>query len=129
MPKKEKCFSCHSNGPRAIRPDFAALQLNSWDRLRLFLWNLRIKFYGPVSSPKQQHQPDFRLQVDIANDTLDVKACTRCHNKNALFGRGELTRQNFPMIDFMLKEGLMPPPGSRLSLHEQKDVLKFIGRL
>ncbi len=126
--KRAACFTCHSNGPRAIRPDFAAKDISGWDKLRLFLWNMRIKSYGPVSSEKQKDDPSFRWQVNIANDVLDVKVCVRCHNDKHMFGRGQLTRQNFPVIDFMLREGLMPPKGFALNARDKKEVLRFIGR-
>jgi hypothetical protein len=126
--KRAVCFTCHSNGPRAIRPDFAAADVGGWDQLRLFLWNLRIKSYGPISSEKQKNDPAFRWQVDIANNVLDVKVCVRCHNDNHVFGRGQLTRQNFPVIDFMLREGLMPPKGFALNASDKNEVLRFIGR-
>lgn len=128
IPKRTPCFACHSNGPQSVRPDFAEAQVSGWDKLRIFLWNLRIKSYGPTNTNKQKHDPAFRMQVDVANNTLDVNACTRCHNSKHMFGRGELTRQNFPMIAFMLKEGLMPPPVFSLTENEKKDVLEFIGR-
>ena len=129
IPKRAACFTCHSNGPRAIRPDFAAAEVSGWDSLRLFLWNLRIKSYGPVKSDKQKHDPAFRWQADIANHALDVKVCVRCHNNSHMFGRGQLTKQNFPVIDFMLREGLMPPPGFALSTSEKDEVLRFIGKI
>jgi hypothetical protein len=127
-PKRAACFACHPNGPRVIRPEFSDFEVSGWNRMRLFLWNLRIKSYGPLSSESQGADPTFRLQIGIANDALKVKACTRCHNDSHILGRGELTRQNFPVIDFMLKEGLMPPPGYKVSEHERREVLEFIGR-
>lgn len=127
VPKRVACFACHSNGPRAIRPDYLAMDVSVWDQLRVFLWNLRIKSYGPVDAKKQKHDADFRLQMGIANDRLQVRACTRCHNDSDRFGRGTLTRQNASMIYFVLREGLMPPLGFSLSEEEKKDVRLFIG--
>jgi len=126
--KRVACFSCHSNGPRAIRPDFTAAPVTAWDRMRVILWNIRIKSYGPLKSQKQDHDPAFRIQAKVANDKLQVGACTQCHNSSEVFGRGDLTRQNFPMINFMLKEDLMPPHGFKISQKERDDILQFIGR-
>ena len=39
---KVSCFMCHSNGPRAIRPDDKSLQVSTFSKAKIFVWNLRI---------------------------------------------------------------------------------------
>ena len=124
---KAPCAACHSNGPRAIRPNFESpmAQVSYWDRARLFLWNLRIKSYGPMDSEAVGSQKPFHLDAHSAR--LQVKACTRCHNAKGRFARNKLTREHFMAIRFMLQQGLMPPPGFGFSSEERKAVERFVG--
>jgi hypothetical protein len=132
VPQKMKatCFMCHPNGPRAIRPDLdsGTVKVGGWDRFRILVWNLRIKTYGRVVTADQNYDRNFRLQSKLANEPLQVPACVPCHRDGGLVRRGSLTRQNFTVIDFMLKNKLMPPPGFSLSEGERADIMKFIGK-
>jgi cytochrome c553 len=135
--KKARCYMCHANGPRAIRPEWesAPASVSSWDRLRLTLWNLRIKTYGRFAATAQDVAPDFRVQSSLADEPLQVAACTRCHGDgsanglHALVARGTLRRQHYAAIDFMVGNGLMPPPGYGISEQEKREILQFTGRL
>ena len=123
------CFMCHSNGPRAIRPNLKSskVQVSLWDQARIQLWNLRIKSYGPMAStaPVPSKKP-FRYTHPVANRVLQVKACTRCHNSQDTFGRGELTKQNLFTIRFMLESKLMPPMGFELTQEDQRKIEEFL---
>lgn len=128
--KKAQCFMCHPNGPRAVRPDqgSSVAAVGVWNRFRLMVWNLRIKTYSRVIQPVQNLEADFRMQSKVANERLTVAACTPCHSESGLIRRGSLTRQNFTVIDFMLKNKLMPPAGFSLNEHDRQEIEKFIGR-
>lgn len=129
VPFKVACFLCHANGPRAIRPNFASLDAPlSWkNSARIFTWNLRIKTYGRIL-PDPVHLPAgtrFRAEGTFANERLPARTCALCHN-NHWWGRGELLRQHFMPIRFMLKNGNMPPPGIPLSMDEHKAIDDFL---
>ena len=125
---KVSCYFCHSNGPRAIRPNWASKEapINLWNRARIFLWNIRIKTYGLVRGEGRESQRAFRHPGKLANEVLRVKTCQLCHTEKAWFSRGELTKQNFMAIRFMVKNQLMPPPGFSLSDDEKKQIEAFV---
>jgi hypothetical protein len=131
------CFMCHSNGPRAIRPNFESSQVKSslLDRLRVLVWNLRIKTYGRILNSSEHDTEDlsakvpFRFRGELENEKLAVKTCLRCHREEGLFVRGPLTRQNAMTIQFMVSRGHMPPPGFALSGKERKEVDAFVSGL
>ena len=123
---KATCYMCHSNGPRVIRPDFESFGVSYWDRIRLGFWNMRIKIYGPMESVGLEFKKPFKYTHPVANQKLNVKACTRCHNDQSFFGRNFLTKQNFMSIKFMLENNLMPPPGFSVSAEEKAAVYEFV---
>ena len=124
---KATCFSCHSNGPRAIRPNYnsAALPVSWWDQWRIFVWNARIKTYGVTRgfASNASFKP-FKWDHPYANTQLQLKSCTGCHNGgDGPLERAPLTRQNFASIQFLVDQGQMPPPGHSLS-EEDKEAIK-----
>ena len=139
-PFRAACFMCHSNGPRAIRPNFDSdnIRLSALDRARVFLWDLRIKTYGRVlADPAHALSKDeealasagkmtpFRYPGKDENEPLHLSSCIKCHNES-WWGRGSLTRQHFATIGFMVENGFMPPPGFRLKESEKGDLRRFI---
>lgn len=129
------CGICHTNGPRAIRPAENGLSKYplSWkDRIKVQLWNLRIKTYGRVLTAADARIGDKPRRIplsfagEFASARLELKACARCHN-DRWWGRGPLSRQNFPSIRFMLENGLMPPLGFSLSDRDRADIENFLG--
>ncbi|MBC7467109.1 MAG: hypothetical protein H7256_14060 [Bdellovibrio sp.] len=133
VPYKVSCFMCHSNGPRAIRPDYDGLVMNSFsEKMKIVLLNLKIKTQGQIVENEQHALEDkdlsipFRHRSKIENDSLLVKACTRCHNETGLFARGFLKRQNFLAINFMVSSGFMPPPGFDVSIADKKQIANFV---
>jgi hypothetical protein len=131
---RASCYICHSNGLRAIRPDFSApeIKLTWFEKSKIFLWNLKIKSYGRIV-PHESHlekYPNIKMQFkyfdDDANEKLQIKTCTKCHNDKYSFSRGSLTRQNGIAIQFMIKNGLMPPLNNSLSEVDQKEITKFL---
>ena len=133
LPNKVSCFICHSNGPRAIRAnEVSSVSMNLKSRMRIFLWNARIKSYGRIKESSWHTQTDaklerpFRLQSRRDNEVLTVKSCLQCHNNEGFLARGQLTRQNAATIDFMLKQNLMPPLGFTLSKQEKKAIENFV---
>lgn len=135
LPFRASCFTCHSNGPRAIRPNprSAATPLAHWDRARIALWNVRIKAAGRTKEHTAHAaivgaRTPLRLPGPFENEALAVAACVRCHNDSA-WGRGPLTRQNFSTMRFMVENGHMPPRGFSLSAAERKELEKFLSLL
>lgn len=124
---KVSCYVCHSNGPRAIRPDFKAYEVSLWNRLRIMTWNLRIKSYGRIESASLGDGVPFRLPGTLANETLKIKVCSQCHKENGFLARGALTRQHYLVIKFMLDNKIMPPLGIELSDEEKAQIYQFIG--
>ncbi len=131
-PLRVSCFLCHSNGPRAIRPDFqsSVAGLSLIERGQTFVWNLRIKAYGRILPHPDLDRPTsetpFRFQGKLENQRLSVATCMHCHQESGLFARGELRRQNAIAIQFMVSSGAMPPLGMSLSEQEKKSIDEFI---
>lgn len=125
---KASCFLCHSNGPRAIRPnlDSQEVKVSYWDQARIQLWNLKIKSYGPMASlAPVSSKKEFRYDHSMANRELKVQSCTKCHNSEMFFGRGVLTKQNFMTIKFMVENKFMPPPGFQLTDQDRAELEEF----
>jgi hypothetical protein len=129
---RASCFQCHTNGPRAIRPDQKGLKLSWSDQTKIFFWNLKMKSYGRLTENSQQAEIDknlevpFRHRTDLDNETLEVVTCLKCHKEKGFISRGKLTRQNTGAIEFMVKSGLMPPFGFSLSDNERHQIDDFI---
>jgi cytochrome c5 len=125
---RASCFMCHSNGPRAVRPDQA-------EDIRIALWNLRVKTYGRVVlDPKQvalkaKEEVPLRYASRISNERLSVKTCLKCHREDGFVARGVLTRQNSLAIEFMVEKGYMPPAGFHLQAGEAEEIRAFINGL
>jgi mono/diheme cytochrome c family protein len=126
------CFFCHSNGPRAIRPErgSTAAPLALMDRVRVAAWNWGIRRQGRVAVDATHDRLDpglrvpFRSQGVLENDALRVQACARCHG--ASDGRSPLLRQQAITIDFMVRNGYMPPDGRALSVSDRRAIRAFI---
>jgi hypothetical protein len=132
IPYRVSCFICHSNGPRAIRPDFEALSLDWSAKLKVIAWNLRIKTYRRIiENPKQLDiykiaKVPFRHPSKIDNEKLEVASCTKCHQESGIINRGYLTRQNSIAIYFMTKNNLMPPPGFSITNEDKVKIQNFL---
>jgi len=138
LPYKVKCMMCHSSGPRVIRPNYdsRSYPVSTWDQLRIALWNLRIKTYGPVSTEYPQGAGIFdRKAAEDAglafanpalNAALEIGACSGCHDDDGWIRSG-LRRENFLAIQYMVEHGLMPPKGFHLSRSDRETLAKFIG--
>jgi hypothetical protein len=135
---KVSCFACHNNGPRAIRPDNEGLSLNAWSKLRVQLWNLKIKTSGRIYESEKQRAEDqhaavpFRRAQDRLNESLKIETCSLCHREEseeggkAWFARGILKRQQRATIAFLTENKLMPPPGFELSATELQNLKLFV---
>ena len=131
---KVSCFLCHSNGPRSIRADENS-NLKFKDKLKVFFWNFKIKLYGVIVEDPLHAKLDkrlkipFRLHSKIENEELKIQSCLNCHNadaKSGFFNRNLLTRQNLISIDFMLKNGFMPPPAHKINSKDQELLEDFL---
>lgn len=133
-PFKIACFMCHSNGPRVIRPNYSSTfsPTDLKDRLKIFLWNFRIKSYGKVLEDSSHTKsdknltPPFRWRGKYENDILKVKTCMKCHKDSGFMARGTLKRQHIPTIKFMIERGHMPPLGFSLDQNEKKELEQFL---
>lgn len=133
LPFRVSCFMCHTNGPRALRPDPSGqLQLSPFQKIKLIAWNLRIKTYGRIQENPDHKLTDrtlkipFRQRHAFDNEPLKIKVCQKCHNEKFWWARGSLTRQNSMTIGFIVENGLMPPPGFVLSAQEEKKLKDFL---
>jgi hypothetical protein len=111
-PFKARCFACHSNGPRAIRPNPIATEAHvSWlDRAKVGLWNLRVKTYGKVDSHPGQEigsGAPFRSSYPILDQALKLKSCTLCHSESGI--RKPLRLEHIGTANFLVQKGFMPP--------------------
>jgi hypothetical protein len=125
---KVSCYICHANGPRAIRADYSGKKLSVSNKLKLAVWNLRIKTYGKVivdDSPNTDSKVPLTMSQPFDNETLKVKTCVKCHSDSGLIARGTLKRQHFMSIKFLVETGEMPPPGISLSESDRRQVLRF----
>ncbi|WP_413944489.1 hypothetical protein [Bdellovibrio sp. HCB-162] len=131
---RASCFICHNNGPRALRPlsESAEASLKWPDRLKIQLWNLRIKTYGRIRYSPEHDQEDSSLRVPFGyhtkedRDELKVKTCIYCHNESGFLARGFLQRQQTGTIASLVQRGEMPPPGFSLSEKEKYELQDFL---
>lgn len=124
------CALCHANGPRAIRPN-GTLEgdLTFAERLRVSLWNLRIKMYPRLHSdaaPGFDHKIPFRFAGTFANSPLKVATCAYCHREDGPVARGTLVRQNALTIASMVDRGEMPPLGIPLPAAQKRELDRFL---
>ena len=111
-PFKARCFACHANGPRAIRPNPTSIKAHiTWmDRAKIGLWNLRIKTYGKIDSIAGQEvmtgEP-FRSRYPILGQSLKLKSCTACHSETGI--RKTLKLEHVGTAHFLVQQGFMPP--------------------
>lgn len=125
---RASCFVCHSNGPRAVRPRWGSpeVAVSFVDRMKVTLWNLRIKTYGRIEGTGVAlGKTPFRLPGRREDEVLTVATCTKCHNSQ-WWGRGHLMRHQSATIQFMVEKGHMPPPGFALSAQELAQVREFV---
>jgi hypothetical protein len=126
------CYMCHSNGPRAIRPDFSNYPITWKDKITLVTWNIKIKLYGPILPHEDHEKSDlelatpFKYSSEFDDAKLMVKSCTLCHNNSAPKARGYLLRQHSIAIQFMVENSLMPPLGFELSESDRKAIDQFV---
>ncbi len=133
-PMRAACFMCHSNGPRAIRPrlDSELAPLGAQERTQVALWNLKIKLYGRIVESKEQSAAvaaggsPFKLEGEHENAVLTAKTCAKCHNEGGFLARGQLKRQQFMAIKFMVDSGQMPPPGFSIDAKERQEIENFV---
>ena len=135
LQKKEykiSCFSCHVNGPRAIRPNFENLNVSYLDQLKIKYWNYKIASYGRIIESSTRIADDqrvtvpFRYRTALDNQQLKLKTCLKCHNETDSSGRGYLTRQNLGTINYLIEEKNMPPGGYELSNSELIQLKRFV---
>lgn len=126
---KVSCFSCHSGGPRAIRPNFDSqkVKLNMRSRLSIFAWNVLIKSYGDV---EVKPNDPFTRKVKLVNEAgpevkkLKLNACTQCHYRGG--PRAPLTGRNVSTMQVLIENKMMPPWPLSLDIDELNHLKRFI---
>lgn len=122
-PRRARCFACHANGPRAIRPADAGLL----DRVRIAFLNLRIKTYGKVESVAGHEDPSgaaFRAKLPLFRQPLKLRSCVSCHSEKGI--RNELRFEHAGTAAFLVRNRLMPPFPFRVS-EEDRSILESLG--
>jgi len=113
---RARCYACHSNGPRAIRPNFTAdnPKVGLKEKLKIALWNLRIEFYGTMKSeagqPIQKNETPFRASAPDQARELKLSSCVGCHSPQG--PRNVLTFEHLATMRFLVQHKLMPPKGA-----------------
>jgi len=129
-PFKARCFACHANGPRAIRPDGDSHEgrLSFGQKFAISILNLRVKTYGRVNSTPAkaiQGGAPFRSALNIFSRPLGLKTCVRCHSSSGI--RNELKLEHLGTARFLVQHGIMPPfPFSATSAERAR--LEFMTR-
>lgn len=127
-PYKARCFACHANGPRAIRynADSTEAVPNLIEKLRVAIWNLRIKSYGPVDSIAGQPIEEghsFKSPVPVFAQPLRLPTCQMCHSADGI--RNELKLEQIGTAHFLVKNGLMPPFPFKATAEEIRKLEQF----
>lgn len=128
QPFRARCFACHSNGPRAIRPnaDSISAPLGVLDRVLIEMWNFRIKSYGRVASvagsPTSKDSP-FKGHGVFLQSPLPLQSCQKCHSENGI--RGRLTMEQLSTAAFLVKNKAMPPFPFSISEKEKNLLLDW----
>jgi hypothetical protein len=131
---RASCFTCHNNGPRALRPvsEGSRTPLSWSEKVKVSLWNLRIKTYGRIKYDERHDVEDkdlavkFRFEGNPHNDPLLVPVCVKCHNEDSWWARGTLRRQQVSTIRHLVETGQMPPPGFSLTGPDQRKLTDFM---
>lgn len=123
IPLKARCYACHADGPRAVRPAWGA-RVGWVSRMQVGLWNLRIGWYGRVLGKPGVEFVDggvpFASRLGVLKRPLGLKSCVRCHSDHG--PRHELKIEHAGSARFMVEHGFMPPfpyrisPGDRAAL-------------
>lgn len=89
IPYKVSCFICHSNGLRAIRPQWNPDYKNNFkQQIQVAIINLKIKSYGRIIENAAHTTEDlklavpFRHQAQMDNEVLTLPLCIRCHKES-----------------------------------------------
>lgn len=124
VPLKATCFSCHPNGPRAIRKkSISKVGTSIVDNLRIGILNFRIKSYGKVLSKPAEIFSDgrpFKAKDTIFETPLQLESCNGCHGDSGI--RSGLTVEHIPTITFLIKEGEMPPFPFKIDSKDRKTI-------
>jgi hypothetical protein len=128
QPLKARCFACHSNGPRGIRPNYDSELIAPpfIQKLQVALWNLRIKTYGRIQS-KEGLQfstgTKFKSDLPLLQTKLQLKSCTHCHSETGI--RNALSLEQIGTANFMIKNGIMPPFPFQISEEDQTKIAQW----
>lgn len=125
IPLQARCYACHSNGPRAIRPDYKNAPLPWSDQLVVEAWNLRVKLYGQLQSLEGFNTESgvrFQSGLSYLEKPLNLPTCLKCHSENGI--RAPLKKEHLLTSAFLVKNKMMPPFPFELSEEEMALLLK-----
>jgi len=127
------CFTCHPNGPRAIRPQYkpslVPIDGSHWNQI--YDWNDIISDYGEIKTYKPRVDiSSNELPIDLPgrmdNEPLKNKFCIECHSKGSGV-RSPLLRQHGDSILAMV-ENISDPTGYYVpALHEKYAFMPLVG--
>jgi mono/diheme cytochrome c family protein len=127
VPYRASCMSCHSNGPRALRPKqiIATGTQRPLKQLAVLLLNLRVKLYGPL-----KNKPYADDSVTVASfhplkksqvTALKLSSCTKCHAAGGI--RAPLSNQQWWTARHLVSTGAMPPWPYKISKQDKTALL------
>jgi hypothetical protein len=124
---RARCYACHANGPRAIRPnpDSTTDSVGLIQKAQIALMNLRIKTYGTMdgkASEEYSTSVKFASQHSINKEPLGLPSCMGCHSSTGI--RSELKEEHIQTAQFLVEKGLMPPRFHSVSEEEKALLLK-----
>ena len=125
IPNKARCFACHVSGPRAIRPD-PKFGLSLVSKVKIALWNLKIKSYGAMTSEEGKNFPagvPFKSAHKIFSRPLAVNSCQNCHAKEGM--RGELLFEHLDTALFLVNNRSMPPFPFKISESDKAQLTRL----
>lgn len=108
---KVRCYACHANGPRAIRPNYNSTNapLNLKNKIKIFYLNLIIKSYGHLSAQAGNplNKDNFKSTHPILQKSLQLNSCIQCHSSTGI--RSELKMEQYDTLKFLIEQKQMPP--------------------
>jgi len=125
---RASCMSCHSNGPRALRPQkiISGGLLKPLQWVSVVLLNLRIKLYAQLKSVPYQTDAKTTASFHPLRKSqrmhLGLKSCVKCHRQGGL--RAPLTNEQWWTAKHLVTSGSMPPWPYRIS---KEDKAKLLG--
>lgn len=127
------CLTCHSSGPRLIRPELGAdrakwtPEFSKRQQTLLEKWNWKIQGYREVADHEATWEGQSLVRWNQPGDQeiLRHPSCIECHSAGSGV-RAPLRRENADSIRYLVKQGEMPLEGHMLSKQEAAELERWI---